>query len=957
MRKLFEGLKKKFFFSQTAKSEEGAALVVALLVLMLLMAFVAVVVSRVSVETILTSNDSALNRSQAAAQASLESTSRDFADVFQRKLSPTSGDVTRIQNTTVPGFTGYDFTKTVRQTRASQATEITGGSYSGMYSLRDEWEIDVTARDRATGVESQLRRRILNDRIPLFQFGMFFEDDLELNRPPLFTFGGRVHTNRNLFVSAYPVSASPAGGIYFRSKVTAVGEIVNDIWKTGSALTSGTDNQNGVFVADAGGVLRELRTGVASANCVSPSGTNVFAYDNNLPVCSRRSNWSTDKQIFQGNLDTNTPRLDLPLYRLYNDPYRLIEIIRRGKNVGDMHNSGGSIVQVDDATKDNDIVAVERFANKPGLRISLADAKTRLPGCAASVTATDDCGVRLDRQLGTSSIGYQPLPMQDSSFYKTTAFNASRFAQSGKEIWIKIELVDFNYDTGAPVTKDITQDILSLGVTESAPVNSTDFQIAGYASNTDSRSIVKLQRFAIPGPAIPNPGDISTTFLTSRSIGGVNHNLVVRKTSVTGTALDCDKSTGTNSNAFAPASAPSSSGSSSSQEDAAHLYCARFSGTGNYTNIVAPFPIKIFDTREGIPNDSATTTGSFGADKVPRAGVMSLIDIDVRNLRQFLNGSFNGRFPTSTPFAVAKGSGQSLTSTDVPENKGWVVYVSDRRGDADFDGEYDMEDVFPDLTLQFNEDLNGNSVLNRLIGTEAPGYTDWFYRSQAAASDHGYYRRGVRLINGSVVPGIYDAAAPGNTRGFTLASENGVYVFGNYNATGVGLTGTTAPAPSQNYLPQNTSEHIPAAIVADAVMILSNGWQDAKSFATPFTPNSRVATATVVRFAMLSGDGITGKNTATSYNPSNFGQLNGGVHNFKRYLETWTNVRLNYAGSLVNLYNSRNNNGFFKCCNAVYNPPIRDWTFDSTFLDPNRLPPGTPYIYTMTFTGFQRVND
>jgi len=68
-------------------------------------------------------------------------------------------------------------------------------------------------------------------------------------------------------------------------------------------------------------------------------------------------------------------------------------------------------------------------------------------------------------------------------------------------------------------------------------------------------------------------------------------------------------------------------------------------------------------------------------------------------------------------------------------------------------------------------------------------------------------------------------------------------------------------------------------------------------------------------------------------------------------------MRLNYAGSLVNLFTSRNNNGFWKCCNAVYNPPIRDWTFDTTFLDPNRLPPGTPYIYSMTFTGFQRVNE
>ena len=51
-----------------------------------------------------------------------------------------------------------------------------------------------------------------------------------------------------------------------------------------------------------------------------------------------------------------------------------------------------------------------------------------------------------------------------------------------------------------------------------------------------------------------------------------------------------------------------------------------------------------------------------------------------------------------------------------------------------------------------------------------------------------------------------------------------------------------------------------------------------------------------------------------------------------------------------------NNNGKWKCCTTVYDPPIRDWTFDSTFTDPNRLPPGAPFVYYITFTGFQRVN-
>ena len=330
-----------------------------------------------------------------------------------------------------------------------------------------------------------------------------------------------------------------------------------------------------------------------------------------------------------------------------------------------------------------------------------------------------------------------------------------------------------------------------------------------------------------------------------------------------------------------------------------------------------------------------------------------MVDIDVANLRRFLSGSFDGLFPQGTPFAIA--NGKSLRSTDAPSANGWVVYVSDRRGDYDFDGAYDMEDIFPDGQLQFNEDLNKNGILERDYDREAATYSTAVPRGQAATADHLYYRRGVRLINAVTLPGNYDAANPANTKGFTLASENGVYVDGNYNATGAGVSQNNSVTPPENYSPQNTPTHIPASIAADAVTILSNSWNDSESFVYPFSSSSRVASDTVVRFAMLAGDAITGDKSY--YSPSQFGQLNGGVHNFKRFLENWTNKRLNYAGSLINLFNAQNNNGFQKCCTTVYSPPIRDWTFDTSFLNINRLPPGTPFIYSISFTGFQRVND
>lgn len=930
---------------QKTESENGAALVIALFILLLLMGFVALAISRTSTETIVTNNDVSESKTFAASEAALENMTRDFVDVFEVRLVPTDSDITAVKQKPVPGFDQFTFTKDITKTKASQPIILNGGSYGGLYALRDSWEIDSLAVDNTTDVKVSVKRRFFSDRIPVFQFGVFYEDDLELNRPPLFTIGGRVHTNSNFFVTG-----TKGYGIYFDSKVTAVGEIVNDIWKTKTTLTDNVDNKGEVFVRDGSGNPQELKTGEASVNCVNPSGANVFAANPRLPNCSKNLAWPTQKTKFQGNLESNVSPLNLPLTKFQMN---LVELVKRGKNVGDLANIGGSVVSVSSVSEDPRTLSTERFANKTGMRISLADSQNKLPGCN-NVAAGASCGVRLDGTLG-SSIGYQPVLMTDA--YQGTALNATRMAITGQQTWIKVETVSYGVTDNAPQTKDITEDILSLGVTEPAPIGS-DLQISGYTSLTDTRSIIKLQRFAIPGPAIPNTG--STSYISNYNLSGKSQNLVVRYKNVLSLPL-----TGCITVPLVPSCTPvddfaspapnskASANSTLNKEDAAHLKWANIKGLG-LTYAIVPFPIQMFDSREGLSEDSTSNANStFGSGYVPSAGAMSLVDIDVANLRRFLKGDFDLKFPATTPYATAKGS--SLKSTDIPENAGWVLYLSDRRGDYDFDGTYDMEDVFPNGTLDYNEDVNNNGVLDVDYVNEAASYTASVPRGQAATADHSYYRRGIRLINGSVLPGNYNSTNPETTRGFTVASENGVYVLGNYNTTGVTVSTGTANTSAENYFPKNSSTHIPAAIVSDAVIILSNAWTDGNSYKNPFSSSDRVASNTQVRFAMLSGDPVTG-NTSITYAPSQFGQLNGGVHNFKRFLETWSGKRLNYSGSLINLFNSQNNNGFQKCCSTIYVPPIRDWTFDNTFLDANRLPPGTPYIYSISFTGFQRVN-
>ena len=92
--------------------------------------------------------------------------------------------------------------------------------------------------------------------------------------------------------------------------------------------------------------------------------------------------------------------------------------------------------------------------------------------------------------------------------------------------------------------------------------------------------------------------------------------------------------------------------------------------------------------------------------------------------------------------------------------------------------------------------------------------------------------------------------------------------------------------------------------------------------------------------------------TSTDYG---FG-TDGGVHNFLRFLEDWSGQTLNYGGSLVSLYYANYNTGLFKCCNyAVYQPPTRNYIFDSDFTNPTGLPPGTPMFRDVESLGYRQL--
>jgi hypothetical protein len=196
-----------------------------------------------------------------------------------------------------------------------------------------------------------------------------------------------------------------------------------------------------------------------------------------------------------------------------------------------------------------------------------------------------------------------------------------------------------------------------------------------------------------------------------------------------------------------------------------------------------------------------------------------------------------------------------------------------------------------------------------------------------------FFRRALKLTRGQ------DLASISDLQGLTIASENPVYIQGNWNANG-------------NF----TGSHVATAVLADAVTLLSKQWNDRNSFVNPYTKDSstkRHAVTTWYRLAIIAGKGLSFPQPSGT--AQDFG-TDGGAHNFLRYIENWGDSQtLWYRGSIASLYFSRQAIGTYKCCDIVYDPPERGYNFDTEFLTPALLPPRTPMFRDVNITGFAQL--
>jgi len=161
----------------------------------------------------------------------------------------------------------------------------------------------------------------------------------------------------------------------------------------------------------------------------------------------------------------------------------------------------------------------------------------------------------------------------------------------------------------------------------------------------------------------------------------------------------------------------------------------------------------------------------------------------------------------------------------------------------------------------------------------------------------GLNAHGIRLTNGSTL-----------AHALTVATPDPLYIRGNYN----------------------TVNQRPAAVICDALNLLSNAWNDTKTQGT--LPN---ASDTTYNVAVVTGN----VDTAGS-------QYSGGFENLPRYHENWSGRTSRIRGSFVKPWFSQYATQPWVYGGDRYQAPNRDWSYDTAFNNIANLPPFTPMAVT-----------
>jgi hypothetical protein len=202
------------------------------------------------------------------------------------------------------------------------------------------------------------------------------------------------------------------------------------------------------------------------------------------------------------------------------------------------------------------------------------------------------------------------------------------------------------------------------------------------------------------------------------------------------------------------------------------------------------------------------------------------------------------------------------------------------------------------------------------------------------------HERAIRLVNGYALPTTNVTSSWGTVGGgLTFVSMNPVYIKGNYNTGGTSVATSNPPSNTTATSSPVVSPYVrpPAAVICDAINVLSGNWTDTNSqqqiSGSYSVSSARAATSTTINAALVSG-----------IVPTSSAGYSGGVEGFIRMQEDWRTQNFVYYGSISQFFTSLQGYAAGSATGQFYKPPATmRWFYDyQTFAD--APPPGNMQI-------------
>jgi Tfp pilus assembly protein PilX len=838
--------------------------------------------------------------------------------------------------------------------------------------------------------------------VPLFQFAVFYDGDLEMNSSSNMTIGGRVHTNSNFYVQ--PNTSSAAVITTFLSPITAVGSIYNRV-DAGGGATGGTVRMcNPTCVTFPAVGASTNPTGRATDRPLSAGeltnyfGANVQSgiYSPQLkrlqtppPGFLRKRNYfksltTTDGSHVGAYFAKADMRLEMVPDRDVTStaatPWtRLTDRIPFNfTSVTTVAGLGSTCTTTAPAT-DTLASGIPSPASDP--LANYIDPDRNNPNTAQALTTSLHCNLFTKGQLQSLR---QPVIVL-TSIKQTAALTAQEGTILGKPATLPT----------APASLSGT---VTATIAPGTPPNATQQAILRALQVAISSNPTPIALDSLNAPFSSNP-NLQTEFLRLLTLLPTTTLSVADRNLLTANAVTPNQIAAIGGAWFMPA--PIQRIETNNLQDGANN--PRRSGfyDGRERRWVAMLQTNIASlsvwNRDGLYVESAdtatdtTVTAPYLANTMTKNAAFNL-GVGANST----DGLAFDRAATIPATATAKGlqvlglgarDGLDPNAT----TEGGLVFHATVRDDLNGDGTLAAAS---DTTLDIANPIKKRDAVGNLIDADgktmaAPGLTIDYPRK---------YR------NGSTLQSSFGFAFNGGNYlpgPLTLATDQAIYIQGDFNNNGAPQPAAAINTPDPNRLP--------ASIIGDTITILSNQCLSLSSInATTGTryndllvpmsqiscgiPNSveisgftnlagavtnntnfangfiyRVAGPTAVNAAFLSNTKVSNGNlpSAALATPTNasrgFGttnQFSGALNNYMRMLEDWGGAGgqyFNYSGSFVSLGTPLEYSGNYIGGGTYYMIPVRNFNFDSFFNTFNLLPPLPPTAIYLKQDVFKRT--